>query len=158
MTTAPLHPVDLFLALTDADRILLARRHNTGYADGQWNLPSGKLELGEDVLAGVIREAREEVGLRLRPDRLRLASVVHHLAGPGHARVGLVFAADFAPREHGEPVNAEPHKCDAVEWFPIDALPADTTAYTIACVRGLIDGEPLRLDGWPIGSAAWPAG
>ena len=55
--------VDVMLILVDGSRILLALREGTGYADGLWNLPSGKLEAGEDVVAAVIREAREEVGL-----------------------------------------------------------------------------------------------
>ena len=53
--TAPRHPVDVFLLLTDVDRVLLALRSGTGYADGQWNLPSGKLEFGEDAISAVIR-------------------------------------------------------------------------------------------------------
>ena len=44
---------------------LLAQRLNTGYADSEWNLPSGKLEEGEDLVAAVIREASEEIDVEL---------------------------------------------------------------------------------------------
>ena len=149
MTAPPLHPVDVLLLLTDGKQVLLALREGTGYADGQWNLPSGKLELGEDALTGVIREAREEVGIRLRPDRVGLAATVHHLAAPGHARLGLVFTAPFAPAEHGVPANTEPHKCGGIGWFPATTLPPNMSAYSADCVRAYLDGAPFLLSGWP---------
>src|SRR4051812_29129440 len=89
MTAPPLHPVDVFLVLVDGDRILLGLRRNTGFADGQWNLPSGKLEAGEDVVSAVIREAQEEVGIQVRPGDVRLAATVHYRGSPTHARPPL---------------------------------------------------------------------
>lgn len=61
----PTHPVAVLLVLADGGRVLLVLREGTGYADGMWNLPSGKLEPGEDVLTVVIRETREEIGFTL---------------------------------------------------------------------------------------------
>ena len=148
MTAAPLHPVDVLLILTDADRVLLALRDGTGYADGNWNVPSGKLEFGEDAVSAVIREAREEIGVSLDPSEPRMVATVHHRNTAGLARVGLVFAAAYDPASHGEPVNAEPHKCAKIEWFPVDMLPPDTYPYTAACVRAFRDGQPLALSGW----------
>jgi 8-oxo-dGTP diphosphatase len=148
MTAPPLHPVDLFLLLHDGPSVLLALRRNTGYHDGRWNLPSGKLEHGEDARSGLIREAREEVGIRLPPSSLRLAATVHHRAAPSHARIGLVFAAAFAPASHGTPVNAEPHKCGGIGWFPAASLPAAMSDYSAACVDAWRSGTPFVLSGW----------
>ncbi|HEY0535731.1 MAG TPA: NUDIX domain-containing protein [Actinoplanes sp.] len=144
----PVHPVDVFLVLHDGGSVLLALRQNTGYDDGRWNLPSGKLEHGEDALSGVIREAREEVGILLSPSSVRLAATVHHRAGPSHARVGLVFAAPFAPAAHGSPVNAEPHKCDGIGWFPVADLPAEMSGYSADCIEAYRSGVPFALSGW----------
>jgi len=55
MTARPVHPVDVLLLLVDGDHVLMALREGTGYADGQWNLPSGKLELHEDAVSAIIR-------------------------------------------------------------------------------------------------------
>lgn len=149
MTIAPAHPVDVFLLLTrDPGKVLLALRHNTGYADGQWNLPSGKLELGEDALSAVIREAREEIGIRLTAARLRLAATVHYRAGTDRARIGLTFTTAYDPATHGLPANAEPHKCAAIDWFPIESLPPDTVPYTTACVEAYLTGTAFQLSGW----------
>jgi 8-oxo-dGTP pyrophosphatase MutT (NUDIX family) len=142
----PVHPVDVFLILHDGPSVLLALRRNTGYHDGRWNLPSGKLEYGEDAVSGVLREAREEIGVRL--SSVRLAVTVHHRVTPSHARVGLVFAAPFDPASHGSPVNAEPHKCGGIEWFPAAALPSEMSDYSADCIRAWRDGVPFRLSGW----------
>jgi 8-oxo-dGTP diphosphatase len=145
---APTHPVDVLLILTDGDHVLLGLRDGTGYADGQWNLPSGKLETGEDALSAVIREAHEEIGLQLTADALRMTAAVHHRNTAGLARVGLVFTAAHDPARYGQPVNAEPHKCATIGWFPTDLLPTNTYPYTAACVAAYRHGEPLRLSGW----------
>ncbi|WP_091450420.1 NUDIX hydrolase [Actinokineospora iranica] len=138
--------VDVLLLLVRDGHVLLARRHNTGYADGQWNLPSGKLEEGEDVVAAVIREAREEVAIDLDRGDLDMATSVHCRNPEGEARVGFFF---HARQWRGEPGNAEPHKCSRIEWFPVDRLPADTVPYTRAGVEQFRRGERFGLHGWP---------
>ncbi|MFK3980574.1 NUDIX domain-containing protein [Micromonospora sp. NPDC050397] len=148
MPAPPTHPVDVLLLLTDADHVLLALRDGTGYADGQWNLPSGKLEPNEDAISAVIREAREEIGLPLSPDEPRLAATVHHRNPTGYARIGLVFAVPHDPGRHGLPFNAEPHKCAKIEWFPTALLSSNTYPYTTACVQAFSEGRPFALDGW----------
>ncbi|WP_203818810.1 NUDIX hydrolase [Paractinoplanes ferrugineus] len=144
-----MHPVDLLLVLTSGNQILLALRENTGYADGQWNLPSGKLEPGEDALTGMIRETREEIGLHLLPADLRLAATVHHRNPTGTTRIGLVFATPLDPPRHGTPVNAEPHKCGGIAWFAPTDLPPDTVPYTAACIKAFQNATPLLLNGFP---------
>lgn len=148
MTAPALHPVDVLLILTNADHVLLALRQGTGYADGQWNLPSGKLETGEDAITAIIRETREEIGVHLAPHEPRLTATVHHRNTAGLGRVGLVFTTAYTPQRHHEPVNAEPHKCAKIEWFPSDQLPANTYPYTRAAVTAYRDRDPFRLSGW----------
>ncbi|MFC7280171.1 NUDIX domain-containing protein [Paractinoplanes rhizophilus] len=148
MTAPPTHPVDVLLLLTHANHVLLALREGTGYADGQWNLPSGKLEHGEDAISGIIREAHEEIGIRLDPTEPRMVTAVHHRNTAGLSRVGLAFAVAFDPACHGEPFNAEPHKCAKIEWFPADLLPSNTYPYTAACVRAYRESQPFILSGW----------
>ncbi|GAA4533570.1 NUDIX hydrolase [Amycolatopsis samaneae] len=141
--------VDVLLLLVRDGTVLLAQREGTGYADGLWNLPSGKLEAGEDLVAAMIREAREEIGLELTRDSLRMVNAVHNLNPHGRARVGFTFTADAWA---GEPYNAEPHKCAKIAWYPLDALPEATVPYTAACVDLYRRGEPFGLNGWPIQS------
>lgn len=138
--------VDVLIILVRDDQILLARRANTGYADGEWNLPSGKLEADEDLVTAVIRETREEIAIDLDADELDMVTVVHNRNPNGRARVGFFFRAR---RWLGEPRNAEPHKCSQIAWFPLDRLPANTVPYTRAGIEQFRRGQTFGLRGWP---------
>ncbi len=138
--------VDGLLLLTRDDHVLLAQRANTGYADGQWNLPSGKLEADEDLITAVIRETHEEIGLDLNRDDLDMVTTVHYRNPEGNARVGFFF---HARHWHGQPHNAEPHKCAQLTWYPVDNLPTNTVPYTRAGIELFKRGEPFGLQGWP---------
>jgi 8-oxo-dGTP pyrophosphatase MutT (NUDIX family) len=119
--------LDVFLLFVRDSRLLLALRENTGYADGLWNVPSGKVEPGEEPLAAAVREAREEVAVDVRCAR---PATVLHTQRPGETpRVGFFFEAESWC---GEPVNAEPHKCGGLRWVPL--LPGNTVPYTTAGV------------------------
>lgn len=149
MQTANDFPADVFLILTRGAELLLARRSGTGYADGLWNVPSGKLEPGEHVVAGVLREAREEVGLALPVSAVGFAAALHWRSPEGQGRLGYFFRAEHRAELWGEPVNAEPHKCSEIGWFPIDGLPADTVPYNVAGLALYRRGVPFGLAGWP---------
>ncbi|MFD0521545.1 NUDIX domain-containing protein [Paractinoplanes durhamensis] len=140
--------MDVFLVLTRGDEILLALRSGTGYADGLWNLPSGKLEHEEDARTAMIREAHEEIGLHLVVEEVHLASTIHHRNPTGTTRVGLVFTTAHDPATHGIPLNAEPHKCAGIAWFRLDELPPDTDRYSVACVQAFRDNVPFALSGF----------
>jgi ADP-ribose pyrophosphatase YjhB (NUDIX family) len=50
----------------DRDRALLIRRGKEPLK-GEWSIPGGMLELGEELAAGVRRELKEETGLDVEP-------------------------------------------------------------------------------------------
>jgi 8-oxo-dGTP pyrophosphatase MutT (NUDIX family) len=137
--------VDVMLILVRDGRVLLAERSGTGYADGALNLPSGKLDPGEDVIGAVIREAREEIGIHIERGAVRAVHVMHHRNPEGQTRVGWFFTAD---RWHGEPYNAEPHKCARLLWAPLDQLPDSTWPYTAAGLAQYRVGSPFSLHGF----------
>jgi 8-oxo-dGTP pyrophosphatase MutT (NUDIX family) len=140
--------VDVMLLLVRDGHVLLALREGTGYADGMWNLPSGKLEADEDLVSALIREAREEVGVEIRPTEPRMVAAVHHRNPEGSGRVGFFFEVTSLPAEQGEPVNAEPKKCAEIAWSPLDRLPLNTYPYTSAGIDLYRRGVPFGLDGW----------
>ncbi|TFE26225.1 NUDIX domain-containing protein [Frankia sp. B2] len=137
--------IDVMLLLIRDGAVLLAERSGTGFADGWFNLPSGKLEDGEDVAAAICREAREEIGLHLNRQTLSLASTVHFRNEHGEGRLGLFF---HAQSWEGEPINAEPHKCARLGWFPLDALPDNTYPYTRIGVELYQKRQNFTVSGW----------
>ncbi|MFI6939730.1 trifunctional class I SAM-dependent methyltransferase/NUDIX hydrolase/VOC family protein [Streptomyces sp. NPDC050418] len=154
--TPPRHReiVDVHLIVRRGAEVLLARRADTGYADGLWNLPSGHVEEGEDVRAAVLREAHEEVGLELAPADVRVAAVMQHRGPGGRTRTGWFFETTTG----ATPVNREPDKCDALRWFPLSALPDGMVAYNRAGIEAYRTGERFVLhwqeDGDPVEHSA----
>jgi 8-oxo-dGTP pyrophosphatase MutT (NUDIX family) len=112
-------PIAVQVLLLDRESVLLLRRANTGYADGLLGLPAGHLEEGESVVEAAMREAFEEVGVRLEPDALALVVTVHRRFPTGDY-LHLFFAAT---RWSGEVANCEPSKCSGLEWHPLVRLP-----------------------------------
>ena len=147
VTGPPRCTLDVLLLLTRDDQVLLALRQGTGFADGLWNLPSGKVEPGESAVAAVIREAREEIGIRLSEDQLSLAATVHCRNSDTDTRVGLFFAA-AAESAQGAPYNAEPHKCAGIAWYPLTALPAGTVPYNALGISLYLREACFGTIGW----------
>ena len=70
-------------------QILLGRRIGTGFADALYGVPSGHLEDGEAVTAGLLREAAEEAGVLVDAADLRSVHAMHHHTNEG--RIALFF-------------------------------------------------------------------
>ena len=136
--------VDVHLFLLRGEDVLLSRRAGTGYADGLLHAPSGHLEDGEDVRAGMIREAREEIGVDLAPDELEAVLVMQHRSPDGQPRTGWFFAAHVASGAP-EPVNREPDKCAELGWYPLAGLPDDMVAYCRAALDACRAGHRFVL-------------
>jgi len=63
----PKHPlVGVGGVVIDGDRVVLIRRGREPLK-GEWSIPGGLLELGEELAAGVQRELKEETGLDIEP-------------------------------------------------------------------------------------------
>ncbi|SDZ79290.1 mutator mutT protein [Desulfuromusa kysingii] len=63
--------------MDDKDRILLTRRNIPPFF-GQWVMPGGKIDHGESIESALLREVEEEVGLKVKIDKL--VDIYEHLA------------------------------------------------------------------------------
>jgi 8-oxo-dGTP diphosphatase len=136
-------PVTVHLFFFREGQILLIRRFNTGYADGQYSVPAGHLDGGETVITAAAREALEEVGVQIDPPDIEFSSVLHRL--DGEERV------DFFVKIHkwtGEPFNAEPDKCDQLLWANMNDLPANTIPYIRQALRNHLEETRFDEFGW----------
>lgn len=117
----------VYLLLRKGDTFLLARRCNTGYQDGNYDLPAGHVDAGEVPFMALIREAKEELGITLKTEDLHFVHVnftVEHDNSHGD-RVDFFFEASIW---EGELKIMEPDKCDAHVWVGFDELPENTVA------------------------------
>lgn len=145
------HLIDVHVLLVDDGNVLLSRRRDTNPAfDGQWHLPSGKLDAGESALHAAAREAEEEVGVLIQPADLRHVHTIHVNGSGPEPRLGLFFEAR---RWIGQPTNREPDKCSGVRWFPLDALPDQLIDYPATGINAYREGLSFSLRGWRPGAS-----
>jgi len=94
-------------------RVLIDRRKPDGLLGGLWEFPGGRREAGESLPDAVVREVREELGVRVRV--LHPLTTVRHAYS--HFRITLhAFECSYVsgrPRALG---------CAAWRWVPVDEL------------------------------------
>ncbi len=121
----------VYLVLIKEGQVLLSRRFQTGYEDGNYSMPAGHLDGGETLTEAMVREAKEEVDVVVKREDLELRHAMHRKAS-NHERVDFFFTAK---NWQGEPKIMEPNKCDDLKWFPMNDLPQNI----IPCVRQAIE-------------------
>lgn len=135
--------VAVHLFLVKENQVLLLRRFNTGYEDGNYSVVAGHLDGGEEVRAAMIREAREEAGITIDPADISVVGVMHRLSDD--ERIDFFLAAS---RWQGEIVNKEPHKCDQLAWFDLDNLPPNVIPYVRRALANYRTGTWFDSFGW----------
>lgn len=118
-----------YLVLVKENKILLSRRYNTGFQDGQYSFPAGHLSGDDETLSQtVIREAREEIGIEIDSADLDLVHVMHRKQEEptNERRINLLFRVK---KWKGEPRIMESNKCDDLQWSELDNLPHNTIPY-----------------------------
>lgn len=136
-------PVTVHLLFFRENQILLLRRFNTGFRDGEYSVPAGHLDGGETVVAAAAREAEEEIGVQIETNDIAFSSVMHRLED--EERV------DFFVHIHkwqGEPFNAEPEKCDDLVWVETDQLPANIIPYVKQALQNHLNRIQFDEYGW----------
>lgn len=128
-------PATVQLFFFRENQILLLRRFNTGFRDGEYTVPAGHMDGGETVMQAAIREGKEEVGVDISEHNMTFSTVMH--------RIEDEERVDFFVQVHqwdGEPFNAEPDKCDDVRWVELNSLPGNTVPYVRQAMMNHLKG------------------
>ncbi len=110
--------VAVYILLQKDGQVLLGRRANTGWQDGNYGIPAGHLESDESIVKGAIREMEEETGVKVHPEDVEYIHTMHRK----NRYVDILFTAS---KWEGEPKVLEADKCDDLKWFSIDDLPTN---------------------------------
>lgn len=132
------------LFLLHNDNILLLRRFNTGYEDGNYSVVAGHLDGNEEVKQAMIREAREEATIEIDPEHLQIVGVMHRHFGNGEAINFFLVAIQWA----GNITNGEPHKCAELAWYPLNHLPENVIPYVRKAIENYRQGVWFDSFGW----------
>lgn len=106
---------------TGKTEVLLSLRKNTGSNDGEYELPGGHLEEGEDLIQAMIREAKEELNIELNYNDLKIVHILHHYTD---GRMNFILTTQ---KYEGILKINEPNKCEKLEWFDFENIPENTT-------------------------------
>lgn len=126
------------LILIKDGKALLLRRSNTGWKDGEYGTVAGHVDGNEEIVAAMVREAKEEAGIEINPADLRVAHVQHRIGGREYIDFSLT-----SEKWTREPTNMEPDKCDDLSWHPIDNLPENTISYIRLVFENIQKGIPF---------------
>lgn len=127
-----------YLVLIKDNKIFLIRRFNTGYNDGNYSMIAGHLDGKESFVDCMVREAREEAGIIIKPEDLEAVHTMNRFEGMDNERIDVFLRAK---KWEGVIKNLEPHKCDNMDWFNLDNIPENTISYVkqaIDCIRNKI--------------------
>jgi len=94
--------------------LLLKRAADDPQSPGIWEVPGGRLELGEDPILGLIREIREETGLYIRPSVP--LSVKHFIRDDDQVITMIVF---FSKAIGGDLIGISEEHSD-FEWIDLE--------------------------------------
>jgi 8-oxo-dGTP diphosphatase len=126
--------VDIHLLLVSNGDLLLGRRANTGYGDGAYEPPSGRLAERETLVEAAVRVAAAEVGMALDPARVTLAHVLHDVSGAG--RMAFFLTADG----WAGPTSESSASYSDFGWYPLTDLPANMIDRARVAVRNYAAG------------------
>ena len=133
-------PATAILLLIKDDRVLLCRRYNTGWEDGKYGFMAGHIDGGESFTSALCREAKEELGIAIKPEDLRFVHMQHRTSNKEY-----IYTYFTTAKWQGKVSIHEPDKCDGIQWFTLDKLPTNLvadTAFIIECYqKGVLYSE-----------------
>ncbi len=115
--------IGVHLMLIQNGKLLLQERKG-GFLDGYYSPVSGHVDKGESVIDALIREAKEEAGIILDKDDLKVNVIAHLLDAPykgGRADIMNYFV--FVDRYRGIIENKEPDKTKSLDFYDLKELP-----------------------------------
>lgn len=137
----------VYLIVKKDNKVLLARRFNTGWMDGKYTLPAGHIDGNETAQIAMSREAKEEINLTIFPKDL---SVVHVMQRKSDLDNGREYFDLFLETKNYSGIlkNNEKNKCDDLDWFSIDSLPKNILNNVKTALKLISDGQHFSSFGF----------
>ncbi len=135
--------LSVYILLRDEEKILLLKRRNTGFEDGNFGLVAGHVDGDEPSTQAICREAKEEAGVTLDPTKLKFVHFMHRKSSDERADV-------FYETHQWQGIisNREPEKCSELSWFNVNNLPVNTIGYIRQVIENVEKNIYYSESGW----------
>jgi len=127
--------VAVHLFLEEDNKILLLRRYNTGYEDGNYSVVAGHVDGDETVMSAMKREALEEAGIEIQENDLKIVQVMHRKSTDESIEYFL-----HSDKYLGNISIMEPNKCDELSFYDLNKLPTNIVPYVKQALINYKDG------------------
>ncbi len=132
------------LILIENNKILLSRRYNTGYEDGNYSVVAGHIDGNESVIQAMKREALEEAGIVIPEKDLEIVHVMHRKTPDRESIDYFLSCKNYA----GEIQIMENDKCDELKFYDLDKLPDNVIPYVRKAIEYYQNGTSFSIYGW----------
>lgn len=132
------------LILIEDEKILLQRRYNTGYEDGNYSVVAGHIDGNESVIKAMQREALEEAEIKIKEEDLKIVHVMHRKAKDRESVDYFLECKSYT----GQIRIMENDKCDELAFYDLDKLPNNTIEYIKKAIEYYKNNEPFSIYGW----------
>lgn len=136
--------VAVHLILVENNKILLLRRYNTGYEDGNYSVVAGHIDGNESVVKAMQREALEEAGIEIREEDLKIVHVMHRNSKDRESIDYFLECKKYS----GKIRIMEKDKCDELSFCNIDNLPNNVIPYVRKAIEEYRNNKQFSIYGW----------
>jgi 8-oxo-dGTP pyrophosphatase MutT (NUDIX family) len=140
--------VAAFIIFRKNGKVAFLLRENTKWMNGRYGLPAGKVDPDESATAAAIREAKEEVGVDIKPENLQHRLTVFRTTSIESEPTPWMDILFEAVKWEGELYNAEPNVHSELSWLDPDNLPENVTPYVPFFLDQIKAGSRYAEHGW----------
>ncbi len=136
--------VAVHLILVENGKILLLKRYNTGYEDGNYSVVAGHIDGNESVVRAMRREAAEEAGIKIKEEDLEIVHVMHRKSKDRESIDYFLTCKKY----DGKIQIMEKDKCDELKFYDLEKLPINVIPYVRKGIEYYQNDVPFSIYGW----------
>ena len=133
--------IGVHLMLIQNGKLLLQERKG-GFLNGYYSPVSGHVDKGEGVIDALIREVKEESGIILEKDSLKVNVIAHLLDAPYKGRrADIMNYFIFTDVYKGVIENKETDKTKSLDFYDLKALPDKLMSHIFDVLKAYERGD-----------------